>query len=35
VHEVAEAVGYRDVNHFTRTFRRVVGVSPSEFRALP
>lgn len=35
VHEVAEAVGYRDVNHFTRTFRRVVGVSPSEFRNLP
>jgi AraC-like DNA-binding protein len=35
VHEVAEALGYRDVNHFTRTFRRVVGVSPSEFRALP
>lgn len=34
VTEVAEAVGFRSVSHFTATFRRELGVLPKEFRAL-
>ena len=30
--EVGKAVGYPDPNYFTKVFRRVRGVSPSEFR---
>lgn len=32
VYEVAEQVGYRDITHFSATFKRVVGVSPSEYQ---
>ena len=31
VYEVAEMVGYRDIAHFSSTFRRIVGMSPSEY----
>jgi len=33
VTEVAYAAGFGDLSHFDRTFRRVVGRSPSEYRA--
>ena len=32
VYEAAEQVGYRDVTHFSATFKKVVGVSPSEYQ---
>ena len=32
VYEVAELVGYRDITYFSATFKRMVGVSPSEFQ---
>ena len=32
VREIAEAVGYEDQNYFSRSFRKVVGCSPREFR---
>lgn len=32
VYEVAAAVGYRDVAHFTKVFKKNFGVSPSEYR---
>jgi YesN/AraC family two-component response regulator len=32
VTEVAYAVGFNDLSHFDRTFRRMVGRSPSEYR---
>jgi two-component system, response regulator YesN len=32
VTEVAYAVGFNDLSHFARTFRRKVGCSPSEYR---
>ncbi len=31
---VCEAVGYADVKHFNRTFKKYTGVKPSEFRKL-
>jgi two-component system, response regulator YesN len=34
VTEVAYAVGFNDLSHFDRTFRRKVGCSPSEYRQL-
>jgi YesN/AraC family two-component response regulator len=33
VSEVAYAVGFNDVSHFDRTFRKAVGQSPTEYRA--
>ena len=30
--EVSRLVGFRTQEHFTKVFRRVVGVTPSEFR---
>jgi YesN/AraC family two-component response regulator len=33
VTQVAYAVGFGDLSHFNRTFRRIVGRSPSEYRA--
>ncbi|WP_028548184.1 response regulator transcription factor [Paenibacillus sp. UNC451MF] len=30
--DVAELVGYEDYPHFTKTFKKIVGISPSEFR---
>ena len=32
IYEVAEAVGYRDVTHFSSTFKKLVGMSPSEYQ---
>lgn len=32
VYEVAEQVGYRDITYFSSTFKKVVGVSPSEYQ---
>jgi len=32
VTEVAYAVGFNDLSHFDRTFRRMVGLSPTEYR---
>ncbi|MEK3915110.1 response regulator [Paenibacillus sp. FSL H7-0331] len=31
-YEVAEAVGYEDYPHFTKTFKKYYGISPREFR---
>lgn len=32
ISEISEAVGYGSVDHFTRTFRKVYGVTPTEYR---
>jgi two-component system, response regulator YesN len=32
--QIASAVGYSDTKYFTRLFRRMVGIKPSEFRKL-
>ena len=32
VYEVAERVGYRDIAYFSATFKKVTGMSPSEFQ---
>lgn len=32
VYEIAERVGYRDITYFSSTFKKVVGMSPSEFQ---
>lgn len=32
VYEVAGAVGYRDITYFSATFKRVAGMSPSEYQ---
>lgn len=32
VKEVSEKVGYRDSNYFAKVFKRVVGITPSEYR---
>ncbi len=32
VYEVAERVGYTDLTHFGRTFRKYTGITPSEYR---
>lgn len=32
ISEISEAVGYDSVDHFSRTFRRVYGVSPQQYR---
>ncbi|MCR5716350.1 MAG: AraC family transcriptional regulator, partial [Lachnospiraceae bacterium] len=32
VKDVGKAVGYEDSNYFTKVFRRVMGMSPSEYR---
>jgi len=33
VHDVAERVGYPNVEHFSRLFKKLVGMSPARFRA--
>lgn len=30
--EIAHAVGFYDQSHFTRTFKRIIGITPAEFR---
>lgn len=32
VYEVAEMVGYRDITYFSSTFKKIVGVNPSEYQ---
>ena len=32
INEIADIVGYRSIVHFNRTFKRYVGVTPSEYR---
>lgn len=32
VYEVAEQVGYRDISYFSSTFKRIVGMSPSDYQ---
>ena len=32
IHEVAEATGFSDVGHFSRSFKRVAGCTPGEYR---
>lgn len=32
IYEVAEMVGYKDITYFSSTFKKVVGVSPSEYQ---
>ena len=32
VYEVAEQVGYRDITYFSATFKKLVGISPSEYQ---
>lgn len=32
VYEVAELVGYRDITYFSSTFKKMVGISPSEYQ---
>lgn len=32
VSEIAPAVGYDSVDHFSRTFRRVYGMSPQQYK---
>lgn len=34
VSEVAEQVGYSDVKHFSKSFKKVVGISPKDYRKL-
>jgi AraC-like DNA-binding protein len=34
LHEVAHFCGYEDPSHFSRAFRRLAGVSPSEYRQI-
>lgn len=33
VYEVAELVGYKDITYFSSTFKKIVGVSPSEYQS--
>jgi YesN/AraC family two-component response regulator len=35
VHEVAEATGFSDVGHFSRSFKRFAGCTPGEYRNQP
>ena len=32
IYEIADELGYSDTFHFTRVYKRVMGISPSEFR---
>lgn len=32
IHEIAQLVGYGDVAHFSKNFKKIVGVSPMEYR---
>ena len=32
VYEVAGEVGYRDIAHFSSSFKRIVGITPSEYQ---
>ena len=32
--EICAAVGYNDSKHFTKTFRKITGLSPRQYRKL-
>ena len=32
IQEIAYKLGYNDASHFARVFRRIAGISPSEYR---
>lgn len=32
--QVAELVGYKDYKHFSKVFKKTVGITPNEFRRL-
>lgn len=32
VYEIAQAVGFNDIKHFSKTFKNIVGASPTEYR---
>ena len=32
VYEIAEACGYRDITYFSGTFKKLVGLTPSEYQ---
>jgi AraC-like DNA-binding protein len=34
IKEIAWAVGYEDAYYFSRIFRKVMGISPSQYRAI-
>ena len=34
VQDVAEQVGYRDLKYFSRLFKKLTGVSPSDYKKL-
>jgi YesN/AraC family two-component response regulator len=34
ISEIADAVGYVSIDHFTRTFRRTFGLTPRAYRAM-
>ena len=34
VREISELVGYRDSNYFAKVFKRIVGITPSEYRMM-
>lgn len=33
ISEVAESLGYEDAFYFSRIFRRLIGISPTQYRA--
>ena len=32
VYEVAQAVGYREIGYFSATFKKITGLTPSEYQ---
>nr|WP_307992522.1 helix-turn-helix transcriptional regulator [uncultured Niameybacter sp.] len=32
IYEVSEHVGYKNVEHFNRVFKKTIGVSPTQYR---
>ena len=35
IYEICAAVSYRDTNYFTRQFKKLYSVSPSEYKTVP